>query len=207
MSSPIPVRWRTFRLVKAGNAAEEYEDADAADISRRRFAIADGAAEASFAGDWARLLVEGFVAEEGKPWQSLDWLQPIRRQWAAIVGDFALPWYAEEKRQLGAFATFLGLVFQRHKASSRTIWRARSIGDSCLFHTRAGRLLKSFPLTQSDEFGNRPRLLRSRPHETDSPHDSWTKARGICHPSDRLLLMTDALAQWFLLHSKRKKIH
>ncbi len=67
------VRWQALHLVKAGNDPSEYEDAFAADADRARFAVADGATEASFAARWARLLVEGFVAADCCPVaQSLD---------------------------------------------------------------------------------------------------------------------------------------
>src|SRR5262249_58048077 len=101
--------WHAFHLPKRGNAAEEYEDALAADPATGRFAVADGASESSFAASWARLLVEGFVGTVGKPWQNLDWLDPLRQRWADEVDGLSLPWYAEAKREEGAFATLLGL--------------------------------------------------------------------------------------------------
>ena len=67
---------------------------------------------ASFAAIWARLLVKRFVADPGKPWRGLDWVDPLRKNWADEVDALSLPWYAEQKRDLGAFATFLGVVFQ-----------------------------------------------------------------------------------------------
>jgi hypothetical protein len=205
MPLAVPTRWQSFRLWKQGNAADDYEDASAGDPARGRFAVADGASEASFAAAWARLLVEHFVADPATPWRGLDWLPPLRRQWAAEVDDLPLPWYAEEKRELGAFATFLGLVIRTRTEATPAYWRALAVGDCCLFHTRAGRLLRSFPLTRSEDFGNRPRLLRSRPVGSDELDRRREKARGLWQPADRLLLMTDALAQWFLLRTEQEQ--
>ena len=203
MASPIPLRWQALQLWKQGNAAADYEDAGAGDVPNGRFAIADGASEASFAAIWARLLVESFIAAPGKPWRSLDWVGPLRRQWAAQVDGLALPWYAEEKRELGAFATFLGLVFRRSAVEPHGYWRALAVGDCCLFHTCGGRLVQAFPLTRSADFGNRPRLLRSRPQGPDELDARREQAHGRWKPGDRFLLMTDALAQWFLLRTEQ----
>lgn len=56
-----------------------------------------------------------------------------------------LPWYAEEKRDLGAFATFLGLSFRPRVEGPGGWWRAVAVGDCGLFHTRDEQLLRAFP--------------------------------------------------------------
>jgi hypothetical protein len=177
--------WRTLFLPKRGNAADEYEDACAAEPATGRFALADGASESSFAGLWARLLVEGFVHPTPR------WLEAARRAWAARVDDHPLPWYAEAKRENGAFATLLGLVIADNR------WHALAVGDTCLFQVRQDRLIEAFPLRRSAEFGNRPRLIGSRP-PAPSAEEVHAEGRGTWQPGDRLLLMTDALAQWLL---------
>src|SRR5262249_18433803 len=134
-------RWQAFHLVKAGNAPADYEDAFAADTERARFAVADGATEASFAAAWARLLAEGFVAAGRAPWRELEWLAPARQRWSAEVDALPLPWYAEDKREQGAFATFLGVAFRAPRPDGAGLWRALAIGDSCLFHLHAGQLV------------------------------------------------------------------
>jgi hypothetical protein len=72
-------------------------------------------------------------------------------------------------------------------------WRAWAVGDSCVFHVRRNRLLQAFPRIHSGEFDNAPRLVGSR---RCPPHRE--RALGSWRAGDRLLLMTDALAQWFL---------
>jgi hypothetical protein len=206
MGFAFPLRWQTFRLWKRGNAADDYEDASGGDVPSGRFAVADGASEASFAAAWARLLVEQFLVTPGKPWRDLDWLGPLRRQWARQVDELVLPWYAEEKRELGAFATFLGLAFRPSSIGPHGYWRALAVGDCCLFHARDNRLVQPFPLTRSTDFGNRPRLLASRPGPRPGPEEvnsACEQAHGHWQPRDRFLLTTDALAQWFLLRSER----
>ncbi|MGH7225665.1 MAG: hypothetical protein ACRELF_20805 [Gemmataceae bacterium] len=112
MPTNIPsLRWQAFHTNKRGNAPDEYEDAFAGNSDKRRFAVADGASESSFVATWAKLLAEGFVAAAARPWRQLDWLAPARRRWARDVDPRPLPWYAEEKREQGAYATFLGIAF------------------------------------------------------------------------------------------------
>src|SRR4051794_41014129 len=106
-----PLRWRALRLPKSDHTAEEYEDAWAADPAAGRFAVADGASESAFAGLWARLLAEGFVAAR-RPRAFAGWRGGPRRRWAAGVMGLELPWYGEMKRAEGAFATLLGLALR-----------------------------------------------------------------------------------------------
>ena len=186
-------RWQSLHVVKAGNGPAEYEDAFAANPARARFAV--GASEASFAANWARLLAQGFI-DAPDPGTDLDWLAPARLRWSAEVDGLPVPWYAEAKREMGAYATLLGVAFSVPTPDRQRAWRAVAVGDSCLFHTREGRLLASFPLSRSDDFGNAPQLIGSRP----SPNGTGGSqdAGGSWCPGDRFLLMTDALAQWFL---------
>jgi hypothetical protein len=195
----VNLRWQAFRLSKRGNSAAEYEDAYAAEPAAGRFAVADGASEASFAGVWARDLVEGFVGATGRSWRNLDWLPGPRQRWAEEVDALALPWYAEDKREQGAFATFLGLALFSLRPGEAGRWTALAVGDTCLFHTRGDRFLTSFPLTESTAFDNQPCLLGSRPPVIETV---WDQAQGRWQPRDRFLLMTDALAQWFLLQTE-----
>jgi hypothetical protein len=194
-----PLFCQAFSLPKHGHSAEEYEDAAAADTRRGRFAIADGAAESSFAALWARLLVTGFAAAESgdlDPW--LDWLPPLQQRWDATVSGRALPWYAEMKLQQGAFATFLGVVVEGAR------WRALAVGDSCLFQIRGGHLHRAFPLSSPVEFGTTPWLVGSRSSCGEALEDRSQRAEGDWLTGDRLWLMTDALALWFLEEADRR---
>ncbi len=194
MSNSLSIRWRSFALPKRGNSAEEYEDAFGGDPKTGRFAVADGASESSFAGTWARILTNGFLQGAIDP-DPAAWLKPLRRRWAEEVGGLQLPWYAEEKRDHGAFATFLGLEVERSATETLGRWTAYSVGDACLFHLRHDELLAAFPLENADDFGNQPPLLGSRGIAPAAP---LQQLEGTCELNDYLLLMTDALAQWFL---------
>jgi hypothetical protein len=183
-----PPRWRAWSLPKRDHTAEECEDAWAADPARGRFAVADGASESAFAGLWARLLADGFLAAR-RPRDLTGWLGEARRQWSDAVMGLELPWYAEMKRAEGSFATFLGL-----RLGPAARWRAVAVGDSCLVRVRADGRVRAFPLARSAEFDSQPRLIGSRGELPPGVR----YAKGTLAPGDRLLLMTDALAQWFL---------
>jgi hypothetical protein len=184
---------RQFRLPRRGHPLEECQDASAADPARGRFAVADGATESDQGGAWARLLVEEFVRSTDPAPDWAAWLSPLRERWAASSErpseDAPLPWYLDVRWRQGAFATFLGLVVEDQT------WHAVAVGDSCLFQVRDGNLLTAFPLSRSAEFGNAPWLVGSR---TRFPERPGEERRSDCQPGDRLWLMTDALAQWFV---------
>jgi hypothetical protein len=195
LGAPIP--WHALHLAKRGHGADEYEDAFAADSEAGRFAVADAASECSFGALWARLLVEGFIRGMPRAVQTADWLRPLQERWAAEVDGRPLPWYAEMKRDQGAFATVLGLVVRSSPKKGR-VWRAVAVGDSCLFQVRGDRVLTAFPVKRAQDFDSQPDLLGSRPLSPAAPNPNLRRRRGRWQPGDQFLLMTDALACWFL---------
>jgi protein phosphatase 2C-like protein len=200
MVSASPLPWHALRTPKRGHTEAEYEDAWAANARAGRFAVADGASESSYAGLWANLLAETFVAAR-RPLDGLDWLDDPRRRWSAAVDGRELAWYAEIKRTQGAFATLLGVAVRPAAPGRPGRWQALAIGDSCLVRVRDGGTPRAFPLSKAADFSNQPALLGSRPGPAPAP----VLSRGACRPGDRLFLMTDALAQWFLLRSESNR--
>jgi hypothetical protein len=61
-------------------------------------------------------------------------------------------------------------------------------------------MVQSFPVARSADFGNRPDLIGSR----RAGGDCSRRAQGRWRAKDRFLLMTDALAQWFLSRVEAK---
>ena len=213
---------QAFWLPKAGNSAEEYEDAVAYSPEQDLYAVADGASESSFADRWAQILVRQFAATPPLNMTSesewLSWLAPLRQEWHDGIPWDVLPWYAEEKARQGAHATLLGVkvfpavpsAFKRFLRKA-AFWRSGSddlptrpytavtVGDTCLFQIRGSELIESFPLKRSQEFTARPILVGSgleeeRPVRIFPPR----LIKGSLSPGDTLLLVTDALAFWLL---------
>jgi hypothetical protein len=188
-----PLQWRALSVPKSGHTSDECEDAWAGDSAPGRFAVADGASESAFASLWAKLLANGFVAAPRPP-ELANWLHDAQERWSSEVMELDLPWYADMKRQEGAFATLLGLIFQPRTRARPGAWRAVAVGDACLVHVRRNRPVRTFPLKSASDFGNDPCLIGSRDSSPPTPR----RARGSLLPGDRFYLMTDALAQWFL---------
>jgi hypothetical protein len=200
----LSIQYWQFQTPKRGERVEDNEDASAADAAHGRFAIADGAAGSSYSALWARLLVEEYIhAPNSGAWS--DWLPAVQRRWESLVarrpGQSAMPWFVEDRMQQGAFAAFLGLVLDEvttWRGGKRKRWRALAVGDTCLFQVRAGRLYHSVPMTRSRDFGNSPWLAGSRTVLDRKFSKQAAQYKGGWQPGDRLWLMTDALALWFL---------
>src|SRR5947207_14428775 len=111
----LQVSLRIFWTPKRGNTAEEYEDAFwppeplALQSKLLRFAIADGATEASFARPWAQILTRAYCRDQLSDKKIRKTLPRLEQEWRSAIGNQPLPWYAEEKLGQGAFATLLGL--------------------------------------------------------------------------------------------------
>jgi hypothetical protein len=213
----LAIGYRAFRLPRQGYGLEECQDASAGDTERGRFAIADGAAESPYAALWAHLLVEEFVRQSARVPLWANWLPSLQERWAAHVllhgrwadqvsevsseelwpaaeaADSDVPWYLEPGLTQGAFATFLGLVIEENS------WHALAVGDSCLFQVRQGEMIGAFPVTSAADFSNAPWLVGSRTSPGEVPHKNGLQQTGDWQPRDRFWMMTDALAQWFLL--------
>ncbi|MFP2904413.1 protein phosphatase 2C domain-containing protein [Pyxidicoccus sp. 3LFB2] len=194
----------TISLQKEGNAPSENEDALAPrgvsllEGPTLHVAVADGATESLFSGVWAGLLSESFARGEVPDAEGLLSVLPtLQRQWHQHVGGKQLPWYAEEKLREGAFATLLGVTL--HAGT----WDALAVGDSCVFHLRQGTLLRSFPVEESATFGSTPFLLSTQVQQNARVGPQVRTASGDLREGDTLLLMTDALACWFLAEHER----
>jgi hypothetical protein len=185
-------RWHALCLPKYSCAPSDCEDAWAADPAAGRFAVADGASECAFGSLWARLLAEAFVRDP-PPAGLSTWLQEPRHHWLTAVMSLDLPWYAEIKREEGAFATLLGLDLCPPQPRQGGAWSAVAVGDTCLVRVRE-RQVQAFPVVKAAEFEAQPALLKSH----DAPLPVMRRCAGLLRRGDRLFLMTDALARWFL---------
>ena len=204
---------RKFRLPKAGNRPNEYEDASLAVYPQRigasgrrtaRAVVADGASESAFAREWANILVGAFVDRPpdlfGLTEDSLSaWLLSAQGEWHSAIAWDSIPWHGEAKARAGAFATLLGLTIRSTPDDPGLLsWQALAVGDSCLFVVREDRLQVSFPLGDAAEFDNSPALVCSNPTNAGGLWESVRLSSGECAPGDLLILATDALACWFL---------
>ena len=198
---PSSLSFSVLHAPKEEHSEDEYEDACAVadggtpDAPVVTAALADGASSSVFARQWARLLVGHFSSvpfADGETWSRVAGLG---QAWRREVGTKKLAWYAQEKLAQGAHASLLVVTWD--VAGRR--WSARAVGDTCLFVVRQDRLHHAFPVGRSTEFGNRPDLVpteveRVAPDRLPPVHE----AADAFEDGDRFLLMTDALAAWFL---------
>jgi hypothetical protein len=198
MTAPIkhqPVKVRQFLLPKEGHDLIECEDAIGVDQTLHRFAVADGATEAFDAGNWARRLVHNWVTRNGILNQEEFW------QWLTEEGQSLddswkgqqLSWYSETKQRSGSFAAFVGV-----ELDANGHWTAIALGDCCLIQIRAHEIVESFPLSKANDFGSAPVLAPSFTGANSHALDKVVIKSGTIVPGDELLLVSDAIAAWFL---------
>lgn len=200
-----------FQVTKAGNSEGEGEDRVQLPKNLKRekktfrFAVADGATESAFSWLWAQTLVETYVITDQRkaitPTELLKKIQEKAPQWSKEVWAKPLPWFAQEKVQHGAFSTLLGLYLADGQTSSHDGgWSAIGVGDTCVFQIRKDELITTFPVERAEQFGNRPILISTNPASNLILYEQAHRLekRGLWQAGDRFLLMTDALAHWFL---------
>jgi len=189
---------RQLLLPKLDHEVAECEDFIAEDAETCRFAVTDGATEAFDARNWARRLAQSWVqthsaltAEEFREWVANEGRE-LHDSWNGLN----LSWYSEEKARTGSFAALVGveLDFKTYSPS----WKAIALGDSCLLYCRNGSLLKSLPLSRPENFNSTPVLVASDASMHETSMTSVVIDSGNCNSGDVLLLLSDAMACWFL---------
>ena len=208
---------RAFSFAKAGNRPAENEDAYNMSIPEprgasawtARLAIADGATEAAFSKEWARMLVNNFVDGEPLDMGSLSAetltrrLEPCREKWNREVLRRDIPWHGRAKVKAGAMATFLGINLRATGGVGELHWQAVAVGDCCLFIVREGRLHTAFPVDDPGDFNNTPHLVSSNP-SAGIGEDRIKQLEGWCRKGDLVILATDAVACWALNRHRQR---
>ena len=189
----------TLILPKAGLERSECEDSIGTRSSMQRFCIADGATESFDPRRWARLLTKHWVHSNRSPLTREElkpWLRALGERFRVHWTKRTLPWYTAEKALAGAFAAFLGLSF--FGSGDHISWQAIAIGDSCLIHTRDNRMQLSFPISDLSQFGRHPILAPSNHARLDAAMEKVVIKDGRARVGDVFLLLTDAIAAWYL---------
>lgn len=198
----LKCNYKSITTSKLGNSENENED-NILEPSKSeiqfdtliKFAISDGATESSFSKEWSDLLVSGYndklFAKEHLP----TTIKNISETWLSIVSRIDLPWYAQQKVETGAFATFLGLTINREK----NIYKAVAIGDCTLFQIRDNELIYSFPILTFEQFGNTPQLISSNSKYQKNLEEMVEYTEYKIEPYDFILLATDAIAAWIFM--------
>ena len=178
----------------------ECEDAIATNEIDYRFAVADGATESYGARKWARYLATSWVSSTSRGADDAAYLTGLARvaeHFRSKQPKGEVPWYVTAKAEQGSFAAVLGVAFLSLE-SGYGYWEAVSVGDCCLVHLRADGSKTSFPLEDPDQFGSHPSEIGSAIHSHETLLPFVRRSASTLLPDDILLLMTDAIAQWYL---------
>lgn len=200
---------QSFSLPKAGRSFADCEDAyfpgdlntlqlyeinhENTDVFRA--SVSDGATDSIFSKLWAQLLAFGYGAGKWASDITAESVLEEQTAWLEFLAKQELPWYAEEKAELGAFAAMVGLtLFNESKQ-----WTAIAVGDCCIFQIRNGECIKPFPITSSVAFSNFPLLLCSVAERNSNVFESkQVISDGTWQTGDQFVLMSDTVACWFL---------
>ena len=212
----MQIQMVTFSAVKDGNAPGEWQDGAcggvAADGRWGRFVVLDGATTAYDPVRWVDQLVRSLApptgGAAGSPLPRLEpaamraWFAEMQDQWAADVRDFDSIIEERKFAEVGSFATLLGFEIYALDGPE-PYWRAVALGDTVLFHVRAGRMIAVFPPMGPDDFGTLPDGVHTSRASLDRMTGRLLTGGGVLEAGDFLFAATDAMAQWILRTIRR----
>jgi len=185
----------------------ECEDAIGVNLAALRFAVTDGATEAYGARRWARYLATAWVSKDACEADDAAYAEGIgilARRFETRQPTGPTPWYVEAKARQGSFAALLGLSIA--PAAQHWSWEAIAIGDCSLVHLLSEGTQASFPIDDPREFGSHPAEIGTTHFSREFLAPILRREAGVLCTGDVLLLMTDAIAQWYLEHCKTDKM-
>jgi hypothetical protein len=194
-----------WSLPKGGNTAQQNDDAWHVESipgdpgpDGLLVALADGATEAVYSGQWACHLVQSARAD----WPLLgdaelnERLGTVRASFSPIVAEEkSLPWFVRDKllTQGSQTALLLASILAAEEGACFAI-KALSVGDCCLLLLRASGELRAFPIETAADFGVHPALVGTRLN----PPLTYARWEDELHYGDVLLACTDAVAKWVM---------
>lgn len=183
-----------------------------------RFAVADGVTTAFYSGSWARLLVTLFGDNKLSIWNPDDfrlWQEESSQRWVDYMNS--------EARQLGpasqsrlnerdpAASTFCGIEISAGATTTSANWRARIIGDSCVFHLTKNEsgdaVMNSFPYKSAVDFSRGTKALTCYTVQDAAQFPEAELDQPVLSEGDVLILATDALSEWMLrMHEQEEPV-
>jgi hypothetical protein len=158
-----------------------------------------------FSRQWAGILTEAVVADPPDPTDPVGfgrWVTENRESWNRGIDVSRLAWHQKAKLRDGAFSTLLWIRLLPADADvpgRQKSWRLRvfAVGDSCLIHVRDGNVLRTFPVTKTEELEANPVVIGSVDLGRDEQVEFLT-LDDTCRCGDLIVLCTDAIAGWAL---------
>ncbi len=213
----MQIQMVTFSAAKDGNAPGEWQDGASGGVipdgsgapHRARFVVLDGATTAYDPVRWVDQLVRSFAPPGGpagsegpqgprlEPAAMRAWFAEMQDRWAKDVRDFDSIIEERKFAEVGSFATLLGFEIYGLDGPE-PYWRAVALGDTVLFHVRAGHLIAAFPPLGPEDFGTLPDGVHTLPASLDKMTERLLLGGGVLEAGDFLFAATDAMAQWIL---------
>jgi hypothetical protein len=215
----MQIQMVTFNESKDGNAPAEWQDGASGGVvgdgtatpRRARFVVLDGATGAYDPVRWVDQLVRSFAPQAGSAeGPRLEraamraWFAEMQDQWAADVREFDSIIEERKFAEVGSFATLLGFEISGLEGPEPS-WRAVALGDTVLFHVRAGRLIATFPPLGPDDFGTLPDGVHTLRSSLDKMTGRLLVGGGVLAAGDFLFAATDAMAHWILRAVRREE--
>ena len=191
-----------YRAPKSDEILETCADMARVNTSDQIFTIADGVSQAFNSARWSELLVKNITTSCDTP-TLIESIPEIAQSWDAdceeLLQNEDPHSFSRQKQLQGSQSTLASLhLFERN---NDLCWRFHTIGDSLLMIVDASdspNLVQRFmPFTKVEDFPSGPDIL-----STKAPHlRGHIKTFEIpATESQKLLLMTDALARYAVSH-------
>lgn len=202
----MKIKIKGFITSKKSELYSDCADNYAVNTEHHKFSISDGVSKSFFPKIWSDILVNKYVNQ--KDWKdNNEFIVESQKEWQSkideIVNQPETKWFTKSQynRKDPALATLVGLQF----LESDQKWIAQALGDSFLFFIPKGSTEIEIKLSTKPEpivFDNFPDYLSS----IGSSHKGEKKSiKGEKIKEGTFYLMTDALAEWFLLNTEQAK--
>lgn len=202
----MKINVKGFITSKKSELYSDCADNYAVNIEHNKFSISDGVSKSFFPKIWSDILANKYVNQ--KDWKdNNEFIVESQKEWQSkideIVNQPETKWFTKSQynRKDPALATFVGLQF----LESDQKWIAQALGDSFLFFIPKGSTEIEIKLSTKPEpivFDNFPDYLSS----IGNSHKGEKKPiKGEKIKEGTFYLMTDALAEWFLLNTEQAK--
>lgn len=202
----MKIKIKGFITSKKSELYSDCADNYAVNREHNKFAISDGVSKSFFPKVWSDILVKKYVNQ--KDWKdNNEFIVESQKEWQSkideIVNQPETKWFTKSQynKKDPALATLVGLQF----LESDQKWIAQALGDSFLFFIPKGSTEIEIKLSTKPEpivFDNFPDYLSS----IGSSHKGEKKSiKGEKIKEGTFYLMTDALAEWFLLNTEQAK--
>jgi hypothetical protein len=177
------------------------DDYGAMQPHRGCYALSDGASESFDPAQWARVLVDFYLAN-----RLVDerWLTAACKMYGRMHDREVMSWSRQAAYDRGSFATLLGVTLD---PSGRRA-SVTAIGDSLAVLADGGALVDSYPYTDASEFDKNPLLLATVPMKNQPLMErglaSFRREWNLSQLADPVIFcMTDALGAWVLADPSR----